>query len=343
MLRKPIVKKRYTDRLQQEMDELKKVQAAVAKEEKERLKAEKKSKLEQELKEKQSLVQKQREEFARQKALMEEKARELADKRIREKEEYTARYIEKSKKPVRPKSPVVNKEPVVQQEITIEESKPTLSIFIFSYERKEMLERLLAELEGYDVTIIDDGSSFNLDHPGFVKLPHGGKEGFWRNWDHALKLFKKSRNEFALFLPDDVFDVKIDKIIEYHNLLKDKTYAFNVLTDNRTNCWNGILPSPFNDEIDKVGFVDCAFFTTRKTLSLIGYWMEAIDRVRFKIPGISSGVGQQLTKRLNNRRIPIYRNKTSLIYHGDHESTMHGSERKKNPLITIHENENPNS
>jgi len=322
------------------MDELKKVQAAAAKEEKERLKAQKKSKLEQEFKEKESIERKQREEFARKKALMEEKAIELADKRIREKEEYTARYIEKSKKPVRPKSPVVNKEPVVkqpvvQQKIIIEERKPTLSIFIFSYERKEMLERLLAELEGYDVTIIDDGSSFDLDHPGFIKLPHGGKEGFWRNWDHALKLFKKSRNEFALFLQDDVFDVRIDKIIEYHNLLKDKTYAFNVLTDSRITCWNSIAPTPFNEEIDKVGFVDCLFFTTRKTLSLIGYWMEAIDRVRFKIPGISSGVGQQLTKRLNNRRIPIYRNKTSLIYHGDHESIMHNHERKKNPLISI--------
>jgi hypothetical protein len=275
---------------------------------------------------------------------MEEKAIELADKRIREKEEYTARYIEKSKKPVRPKSPVVNKEPVVkqpvvQQKIIIEERKPTLSIFIFSYERKEMLERLLAELEGYDVTIIDDGSSFDLDHPGFVKLPHGGKPGFWRNWDHALKMFKKSKNDFVLFLPDDVFDVKIDKIMEHHNLFKNQTYVFNVLTDNRMFCWNPILPRQFNEEIDKVGFVDCAFFTNRNTLHIMGYRMEPIDIMRFKVPGISSGVGQQLTNRLNKHKIPIYRNKTSLIHHGDHKSLMHPEERKKNPLITVHESQ----
>ncbi len=211
-------------------------------------------------------------------------------------------------------------------------------IFVFSYQRRKMLERLLSELKdcGQRIVVIDDGSDFKLDHVEWVSMPHGGKQRFWKNWHIALRLFEKSKDEFVLFIPDDVTDVNLEKIKSYFETFKNMAYVFNVLTDSRKRCWNGIKPLTVNDDIEQIGFVDCAFFTNRLTIDMIGYHMNPVSLYRFRNKNISSGVGQQLTSRINSLKIPIYRSVKSLVYHGDHSSVMHANERKKNPLLSIH-------
>ena len=46
----------------------------------------------------------------------------------------------------------------------------------------------------------------------------------------------------------------------------------------------------------------------------------------------SSGVGYQLSRRLIQLDIPMYKPIKSLAKHGGHESIMHTEERKLNPL-----------
>jgi hypothetical protein len=207
-------------------------------------------------------------------------------------------------------------------------------IFIFSYNREEMLKSLLSELKDYDPVIIDDGSSFTMDNPNFISLPHQGKKGFWKNWKHALEMYKNHEDDFVLFLPDDVTNVNMDVILQYHERFKDKPYVFNVLTDHRNSCWNLIRPTNIDEDIERIGFVDCAFFANRFVFDMIGYDMKDVGKRRFRRKSISSGVGQQLTNRIISEKIPIYRNRKSLVYHGDHPSLMHDEERKKNPLIS---------
>jgi len=128
--------------------------------------------------------------------------------------------------------------------------------------------------------------------------------------------------------------VNMDVILQYHERFKDKPYVFNVLTDHRNSCWNLIRPTNIDEDIERIGFVDCAFFANRFVFDMIGYDMKDVGKRRFRRKSISSGVGQQLTNRIISEKIPIYRNRKSLVYHGDHPSLMHDEERKKNPLIS---------
>lgn len=212
-----------------------------------------------------------------------------------------------------------------------------IMIFIFSYNRKKMLSELLSELGNRnDIYVIDDGSSFKLDGINWISMQHGGKEGFWKNWDKALDVFKKSNDEFALFLQDDLTDIDMVSIKKYHEMFKDKPYVFNACTDARKNCWARRKPVSISDDLEKIGFVDCIFFANRAAFEKIGYYMFPVSKEWFRKKNISSGVGAQLTKRFTRMNIPIYRRKKSLVRHGNHDSMMHYEERKKTPIITFH-------
>ena len=89
-----------------------------------------------------------------------------------------------------------------------------IMIIIFSYQRRDMLERLLSEVmgRGQRVIVIDDGSDFKLDYVEWISMPHGGKKGFWKNWNKAFNLFNESGDDFVLFIPDDVKDIDFEKI-----------------------------------------------------------------------------------------------------------------------------------
>ena len=210
---------------------------------------------------------------------------------------------------------------------------------IFSYQRPDMLSRLLDEVTGI---VIDDGSEY--DYSPFIKrcdyhrLPHGGKELFWNTWNYALDLCKESVANFFLFLPDDVYDVDLKTIHKLHESLKSEPYAFNYLNVGHTTGWTPIKPKSV--DIDgfsaiECGFVDCGFFCNREALELLGFELERIPMNRFKSDKISSGVGHQMSRRLWKKGVKMYIPEKSLAYHGDHESQMHKEERKNNPLISI--------
>jgi hypothetical protein len=214
-------------------------------------------------------------------------------------------------------------------------------IVIFSYERPDMLLSLLEELRDEDVIVIDDGSTYDhSEHEKLCKyyrLKHKGKKEFWRNWNVALKKCDYFEDDFFLFLPDDVSDIKLDKIKQIAHELRNESYVYSYLNDGRTTCWGSkIKESRKIADVDShnVGFVDCGFFTNRKTLDQLRFEIERISPARFDNPRISSGIGQQMTKRLAKLNIPMYRADNSLAFHGNHESKMNAAERKINPLIS---------
>jgi hypothetical protein len=99
--------------------------------------------------------------------------------------------------------------------------------------------------------------------------------------------------------------------------------------------WNQLPPEMDSDEYMKIYFTDCAFFTNYQTLKRLEFQINEINPIRFKNkPNISSGVGQQLTNRLNQLRIDIYHPYQSYAEHGTHESKMNPGERERNPLVS---------
>jgi hypothetical protein len=209
-----------------------------------------------------------------------------------------------------------------------------IKIIIFSYERKAMLDSLIKEIKDYDYTIIDDGSSFTLPE-NFHQFTHGGKPKFWRMWDYALRSLKNDNSDLFIFMPSDVSNVNIDKIIRLHRQYTYHPYAYNLINDGRTNCWNMIKAVKIDNYSLRVGFTDCGFFCNKRLLDKIGYYVNEVNQRRFEHnPAISSGVGQQLTQRMLKAKCLMYTPINSLVYHGPHESLMHFEHRKTNPLIS---------
>jgi len=207
-------------------------------------------------------------------------------------------------------------------------------IFVFSYEREQMLKDLTAELKGENFLILDDGSSYPLKDD-MIRFPHEGKAGFYKKWQFAFKTAEATKDDFFLFIPSDFQNVQLDEIKRIHETMKHQAYVYNVINDGRDWCWIQKDPEPYNENTYKVYFTDCGFFCNRKALESIDFKIRSVDPKRFKLsPNISSGVGQNLTMQFHTARVPIYMPKMSLAYHGDHQSVMHPEHRKKNQLIS---------
>ena len=208
-------------------------------------------------------------------------------------------------------------------------------IYLFSYQREEMLKGILKELKDEEVTILDDGSDFIINHPNVLRFKNGGKAKFWEKWFIALKLAEGTDDDFFLFMPSDYSDIDLVKIKEIHTELKGKPYVYNIVNDGREMCWNNTKPIQIDEDRIQVFFTDCGFFCNRLALERIEWKMRVIDLARFaRRKDISSGVGQQLTQMFNIARVPMYKPVKSLAFHGDHESTMHKEHRKQIPLIS---------
>lgn len=207
-------------------------------------------------------------------------------------------------------------------------------VIVFSYNRETMLKEALKPLDGIEHLVIDDGSSFDLEFCKYLQTDHQGKQGFWRLWNLALYECLNTDHDFFMFMPDDFTNIDIDRIKELHDRFKTTPYTYNIINDGRKNCWRISDNVQIDEDTEDCGFVDCGFFCNREALELLRWTIEPIPASRFNKPNISSGVGQQLTNRLAALRIPMYRPFKSLAYHGDHESQMHGDERKQNPLLS---------
>jgi hypothetical protein len=196
-----------------------------------------------------------------------------------------------------------------------------MKVVIFSVpERKEMLASLLNELKGLDVTVINSPETY-------------GKEKFWMRMKQAWELCLGSTHDNYLILPDDVFAVDLDRIKKIHQKFTNAKYSVNVINDGRRTCWFG-KPRPFKNEGDLIhtDYCDCGFLSNRKSMGLID--IEEVPPEWFNRPNKSSGVGHQITRKFRQQHVTMYTPKTSLVYHGEHDSVMNFEERKRIKLIS---------
>lgn len=201
-----------------------------------------------------------------------------------------------------------------------------MQVVIFSSPgRKRMMNRLIKELKGLDVAIIDSPETF-------------GKDKFWMRWEQARQYCLASKHDDYLILPDDVSKLNIEAIEDLHKRLRGRRYVCSVINDGRIQCWGSVMRSDQTFTIgevrfDSIGFFDCGGATNRETLKM--FRVDPVPSEWFTNPNKSSGVGHQITHKLRKLRIPMYRPVPSLAYHGDHESVMHKEHRKTTPLISI--------
>ena len=212
-------------------------------------------------------------------------------------------------------------------------------IVIFSYNRPDMLLRLLRECpSGESVVVLDDGSTYDpTEHQRYcryIRTQHWGKTGFWQKWQYAFDLCRLSDDEYFTFLADDMREINWDRIAR----ISDKLYAQNLMFERgRYRDWTGLVAqdTTFNDEpYYTVGYVDCSYATNRKTLEHIEWTQDEVTWEWFRAGKyISSGVGHNQSWKYVHKFVEMFMPKTTIAKHGNHESQMHPEHRKKIPLI----------
>lgn len=212
----------------------------------------------------------------------------------------------------------------------VNSSGKSMMIFVFSYNRKQMLESILETLDGELVVVIDDGSDYVINHANVMRFANGGKREFWKRWNTALEIARQSNCQSFMFMPDDFLYMDMQRIKLLCEQMNDAPYVYNIINDDREWSWIKYEPKQIDDETIQIGFTDCGFFCNRTVLELLDFRLRPITRGNL----VSSGVGHQLTTRLTRLGVPFFKPVKSLAYHGDHPSMMHPKERKRNPIIS---------
>jgi hypothetical protein len=223
-------------------------------------------------------------------------------------------------------------------------------VFITTYNRPKLLNNLLEQIETskknfrVKVLVFDDCSFEKIDISKFdVKyikfFPNYGKKNFWKIINIIFKFAKNINSKYFVFLQDDLklcdnfFNVLKNN---YENLKDDKKISLEFRTDNRTERpnWTDFEPQIIGDYIHS-NWIELDFICEKKFFDVLEYKINEISKNRWdKNPNLSSGVGQQLTQRLNTLGLNMYHTKKSLVEHNENLSMMNFEERKINKLIS---------
>lgn len=232
----------------------------------------------------------------------------------------------------------------------MEDQKYDFCIVITTYNRSEMLEKLLDEIHNKKknlkilVMIFDDGGTeeIKIKHPYQKKItlyPNNGKRKYYRIINASFNIIKNISSEYFIYLPDDVS--LIDNFFDetkriYESIHSPNKICLSILTDgriNRTN-WTDFESIDFG-EFYKTQWNDLCFIAKKNFFESLDYKILPITPKRWeKNPNLSSGVGQQISMRLLSFNLEMFHTKKSMVLHGDHESKMNYNERKITSLKT---------
>ena len=223
-------------------------------------------------------------------------------------------------------------------------------VIISTYNRPQMLTDLLSNIDSERgnnkilVVVFDDCSDQKADLSNFnVKrigmTPNMGKKKYYKLFNATFKYIKNIKSKYFIYLPDDVkltdnFFSEIKRI--YESITDPQKICLSILTDDRVTRrnWTNFKTNDFG-EYYQTQWNDLCFISERRFFDVLGYQIEPIDEERWiNNPNLSSGVGQQISIRLNERGYKMYHTKKSMVYHGNHQSKMNETERVKVNLIT---------
>lgn len=194
------------------------------------------------------------------------------------------------------------------------------------------------------IVIIDDGSiplynlsKFNLKYIRLFK--NNGKKKYYNVFNESFKFIKYIDAEYFIYLPDDIRLKKsfFTEAIKIFNLIGKENILLSLLIDKSRKYkpqWVRFTPVEFRSYY-QTQWTDLCFICKKNIFEALNYFIEPIPLNRWNTnQNKSSGVGQQISIRLNELNFELYHVKRTLVIHGDHESRMNKEERKLHPLIT---------
>lgn len=228
-----------------------------------------------------------------------------------------------------------------------------ITVLITTYNRNEHCTNLVKQLLSYcsdkmtiRVAVWDDMSSipFTFDDNRvrvFRNSKRRGKEGLYITWQEMFNFAKANRSDFYLFLQDDMSlrDNFFERLLNIWNSL-DKPVTLAPVIDNTTlkdgiSRWGGKRHTRYNENAMLTHWMDCKALVKDTFFELLNWKMEPISKNRWvNNKELSSGVGQQITTRLQIKKANMYHAVPSLCNLLDIKSEMNPTERERKPLFT---------
>jgi hypothetical protein len=229
-----------------------------------------------------------------------------------------------------------------------------IKVNITAYNREPMLVRLLDQLfveadrarVKIVVDIFDDCtpggykgiSSYDVN---VVRLPnHVGKQGYYKLVSALFSRMRRSGYEHSLILPDDV-ELCVHffgRMMSYWDQIANPRKAtLNLLLDESREgkaCWTGYHPRKRYGVL-QTQWMDMCCYVHASVYEALSYRMLPIPAKRWRYsPTLSSGVGEQISRRLHRMNYAMFQVPETLCYHGDHDSVMNPEIRHAQPLLS---------
>jgi len=229
--------------------------------------------------------------------------------------------------------------------------KYDICIIITTYNRQEMLKLLLDDIFNDTkykklVIVLDDASTdvydlknYDVKYIKYVK--NNGLKKLWSVINDTFKICKQVSADYYFYLQDDVRlkENFFDESLRIFNKINDekKISLGTLMVESQRNQpkWTSVQPIEF-DEYYKTQWVELFFVCKYNFFEVLNFEMIPIDKNRWALnENLSSGVGEQLSRRLHNMGLGLYHTINSLVTHGSHESVILPELRKKQKLIAI--------
>jgi glycosyltransferase involved in cell wall biosynthesis len=229
-------------------------------------------------------------------------------------------------------------------------------IIITTYNRPESCEKLIRQIQKqlkgtpYSIHVFDDFSRIKPKIPKDRRIKYfrfsynHGKQNYWKVVNFAFKQIPQS--QYYFMLPDDIElkDNFFERAISKWKSIKDKDKVSLELMLNKERVgkknWTDFLPQKVkcgNYLLWNTQWTDLCFVAERKFFDLVG--TICVNPKRWKRNNLlSSGVGENISKRLHFQNYNMYAVTISLCLHDDLPSQMNPQERMVNKMESVGEN-----
>jgi len=251
--------------------------------------------------------------------------------------------------------------------LKLSQSKGKICVFITTYNRPGKCEALLKSIakeedtlgHTIDVYVIDDCSTLKYSSvESFVKDrsrwryyrcdKNHGKSKYWELINDIMFMLNGKElagrsYDYYYMIQDDITicDNFFDRSISLWNSISNpKKISLLLLKDSRSMGKNGIWTGQRirrHEKVSQIQFLDCpAFLCTSRLFQVLKWTLSPIFPERWtRNPHISSGVGEQISHRLNDAGLAMFVSNRSLVRHCHDRSTMNPGDRIKNPLSEL--------
>jgi len=220
-----------------------------------------------------------------------------------------------------------------------------INLLITTFNRPDLLGNLLLQISQQQprktvIHIHNDGSTMNYfdvinKYKGKLDIryffhDHYGKKRYWALINKVFK--NRAKAKYYIMLPDDdiLEDNFFSRVINKWEGITSSLKICMMPSINKErkweNSWTGVIPKK-EGKVYNSGFVDMRFICESDFFNQVGV-LETIDSIRWRDNDkVSSGVGAQISLKLNTEGWYMYISEEDLTYQIPHKSEM-------NPNIT---------